>query len=106
METVEILHGHAGVEVVRAGGEDVLARRRRLVRDDRIDGGIEKLRLQAGQQLIERLARLQREDRAARFSRVRRGGERRRSALKNELARRQIVVWSAVDPEQLRIARN
>ena len=106
LEPLEILHRHADVEVVRARGEDVLPRRRRLLGDFRIDRWIEEMRLQPRQQRVERLAALQRERRARLCGGFGRGGERLRRAREHEFLRRQVVVLAAVDPEQLGVALN
>ena len=78
--------------------------RRRLAGDDRIDVRIEEHRLKPREQLIERFALLQREAGARLFGRVRRRRERVRRAAQHELARRQVVVRTVVDPEELGVA--
>ena len=97
----------AGVEVVGARLEDVLARRRRLVRDDRIDVRIEEHRLQTREHGVERFARFAMppgERGAVLLGDLRRVGKRLRRALQHELARGEVVVGPVVDPEQLRVA--
>ena len=47
LEALEVLHRDADVEVVGAGRQDVLARRRRLARDHRIDVRVEEHRAAA-----------------------------------------------------------
>ena len=106
VEALEVLHRHADVQIVRACREDVLARRRRLRRDARIDVRIEEIRLKPREQLIERLALLQRKRRAGLFGRVRRGGKGGRRGLEHEFASGEVVVRAVVDPEQLRVARD
>ena len=101
---LEVLHRQADVEVVGARGQEVLARRRRLRGDGRIDVRIEKRRLQPRQQLIERLAVSQRKGRAGALGGVRRGGKRLGRAPQDELAGGEVVERPAVDPEQLGVA--
>ena len=103
MKTVEILHRHAGVQVIGARGQDVFAWRRRLAGDDRIDIRVEEVRLKASEHLVEGLTRLQREGGASLFGRVCRGRKRLRGALQHEFAGRQIVVRAAVDPERIEL---
>ena len=96
---------HADVEVVGAGGEDVLARRRRLVGDHRIDGGVEEHRLQPRQQRVERSRRSAAETSRRPWPRAcAAAANASRRALQHELARRQVVVRTVVDPEQLGVA--
>ena len=104
VEALDVLHRHADVEVVGAGREDVLVLARRLAGDDRVDCRVEEERLHAGQHRRQRFARLQRELRAVGLRRRRGGRERGRGALHHELARREVVVGTGVDPEQLRVA--
>ncbi|HKE47721.1 MAG TPA: hypothetical protein VKB52_06625, partial [Rhodanobacteraceae bacterium] len=55
-KSVEVGERDAVVQVVRAGGQDVLAGRRRLARHHWIDVGIEEERRQPNEQTVERLA--------------------------------------------------
>jgi len=56
LESLEVLHVHAGVEVVRARGEDVFAGARRFTRHRGIELGVEEHRAQAREQSVERFA--------------------------------------------------
>ena len=75
LELLQIVHRHADVQIVGARLEDVAARARRLVGQDRIDLRIEEQRRQASDQRVERLARALRE--AARRGPRRRAPPRR-----------------------------
>ena len=104
VEPVEVLHRDADVQIVRAGLENVAARTRRLVRDDRIDVRVEEERRHPREHRVEGFAVAERESRSRVQGRMRRGGELLRGALEDELARGQVVVRSRVQPEQLRVA--
>ncbi len=105
VESVEVLHRDARVEVVGARGEDVLAGRRRLRRHHRIHVR-DRRTAAAGARAAGRAFRsfCARKCRAGFFRRVRRGGKRLRRAGQHELARGEVVVRSGVDPEQFRVA--
>ncbi len=103
-ESLEILHRHADVQIVRARGEQILAGRRRLARHRWIDGGIEEQRAQAGEQRVERFAPAPRHARARTRRGAHRGVERIRRARQDEFPRGQVVVRARVDPEDLRVA--
>ena len=77
---------------------------RRLVGHDRIDGRIEEHRLEAGQRRVECFAARRGEFGATGGRRFRRRCKRLRRALQDELPRREVVVRTVVDPEQLRVA--
>ena len=104
LEVFEILHRDADVQVVRARRQDVLAGPRRLVGDDRLDAGVEERGLQSRQHRVERLTARPGNRRSILHGSLRGSGKGLRSALEDELARGQVVVWSRVDPEQLRVA--
>ncbi len=103
-EAVEIGEGHAVVEVVGAGGEDVLPGRRVLARHHRIERRVEQHRRQAIDQRLHRLAAAQREAGAGRGGGADRRGERLARQIDHELARRQRVIRAGVDPHQLGVA--
>ena len=106
-EPFHVIHRDAaGVQVVRARGQDVFARRRRFRRDARIDVGIEEHRLEPREHRVKRLAVLRREGRARRLRRPGRGGEGIGRRLQHELPRGEVVVGAVVDPEVLRVALN
>ena len=105
LEALEILHRHADVQVVGARREDVLARARRLVGDDRIDRADRRTSAAAASSSASSDSpALQRERRAALLAPRGRRGKRLRRALQHELARGQVVVGAGVEPEQLRVA--
>ena len=104
LEPVEIAHRDAGVEVVRACGEQIPARRRRLRRHRGIDGRVEEEWLHSRQHGVDRLAAAQRNVRAGAHDVVHRARERLRRARGDELARGEVVVRPGVDPEELRVA--
>ena len=106
MKRLEILHRQADVEVVRARLQNVLAGPRRFGGHHGIDRRVEKYRPQAREQLIERLAVLQRELRTGFPGRVCGGGKRLGSARQDELAGGQVVERAAVDPEELGVVLN
>ena len=105
-ESGQVLHRHAHVQVVGARRQNVLPGARRLGRHRRIDRRVEEQRPEPREQLVERLARPQREARARGGRRPRGSGERVWRARQDELARRQVVVRAGVDPEQLRVPLN
>ena len=76
---------------------------RRLVRDDRIDVGIEEQRLHAREHRSS-VSPARAEARAGVCGRAAAAANSSRRALQDELPRRQVVVRAGVDPEQLRIA--
>ncbi len=104
LEVFEILHRDADVQVVRTRRQDVLAGPRRLVGDDRLDAGVEERGLQSRQHRVERLAARPGNRRSILHGSLRGSSKGLRSALEDELARGQVVVWSRVDPEELRVA--
>jgi hypothetical protein len=103
LEVFEIFHRDADVQVVRARSQDVLTWPRRLVGDDRLDAGVEERGLQSRQHRLEGLAARPGNRRSILHGSLRGGGKGLRSALQDELARGQVVVWSRVEPEELRV---
>ena len=104
-EAVEVGEGDAVVQVVGAGGEDVLPRRRVLARHHRLERRVEQHRGQAIDEALDRLAITQRQARAGRGRGPDRHGERLARQIDDELARRQRVVRAGMDPHQLGVAR-
>jgi hypothetical protein len=100
-EPVEVGEAHAVIEVVGAGGQDVMVGRRHLARHHRLDGGVEEHRRQPVQQIAEGLAIAKRKARASRGGGLDGGCERFGRHINHELARRQRVVGAGVDPDQL-----
>ncbi len=104
VERFDVRQRHVDIQIVRARGDDVLADTRRFTGHGRIDIGVEEHRLQPGQQLIERFARLQRKTRAVAMREVSGGRESGRRTGQDEFSRGQVVVAAAVDPEKLGVA--
>ena len=104
VEAFEVGQRDAVVQVVRARQQHVVARGRGLVRQDRIDGGVEEQRLQPIQQRVQRFFAADREGGARRGGRVRRRAERRRRRVEHELAGGEVVVRAGVDPEERGVA--
>src|SRR5690606_24537763 len=99
-------HRDTRIEVVGAGREDVLSRRRRLRRDRRRIRRIEEHRPEAGQQIVSRFARPERKLSAVGLGLRNRRTKGRRLEFEQKLSGGQIVVRSAVDPEESRVARD
>ena len=104
---LEVLHRDVDVEVVRARGEDVLPGPGRLVRDDRIDRGVEEHRLQPREHRVERLRRPSAETSPPAFCAAAAAAANASGVqLQHELACGQVVVGPGVEPEQLGVALN
>ena len=104
LETVEIAHRHANIEVVRARRQNVFAGTGRLVGDNRVDRRVEEQRLQPREHRVDGLAGLERKDSPRRYRSTRGRGKRLGRAFEHELTGRQVVVRTGVQPKQLRIA--
>ena len=106
LEEVEIGHGHAVVQVVGARRQDVLALARRLVGDHRLEVGVEEHARIALDEVGHPLARRQVELRAVDLGNLGRLDEPLAIEVEQELARREVVVWPGVEPEELRVTRD
>jgi hypothetical protein len=105
-EALEVGHHHAVVQVVGAGLQDVAPARGRLVRGHRIERRVEEHRRETRHQLLGRLARRERQSRAAGVGACDRDGEVLLWEAQHELARRQVVIRAGVQPEEFGVARD
>ncbi len=105
MKRLEIGHGHTVVQVVGAGFENVTVRPWRFARHHWIDGSVEEHRAVGADHVTKRRPGVPPESGAIRLCAFGSHQQLVGRQVEHELSRREIVVWPAVNPEQLRVAR-
>jgi hypothetical protein len=105
-EPFEIGRRHVRVEVVRGGGEDVLAWRRCLARDHRPVRLVQEVACVRLDECLRRGVRTERHARAARDCGADRLEQLLTRDLERDLARREVLVRARVDPEQFGVLRH